>query len=94
MYKSHLLVTSSHLVVIREVADKSDTGEVIVKRPLSTIVKITAKKRVPDLITFKYGIPDGDSLLISDMDRFLIPNATKATKTVSDQILKTMKSKD
>lgn len=94
MHKSHLIVTNSDLVVLREISGQKGVAEVIVKRPLSAIVKITAKKRHPELITFKYGVPDGENLIISDMDRFLIPNADKATKVVSEQILKQMKSKE
>ncbi|CAG9861560.1 unnamed protein product [Phyllotreta striolata] len=94
MYKSHLLVTNSELIVLREIPDIKGSGEIIVKRPLSAIVKITARKRHPELITFKYGVPDGENLKISDMDRFLIPNADKATKVVSDQILNQLKAKE
>lgn len=94
MYKSHLLVTNSHLIVLREISEKKGIADIIVRRPLSAIVKITAKKRHPELITFKYGVPDGDSLLISDMDRFLIPNANKATKVVSEQILNQLKFRE
>lgn len=94
MYKSYLIVTDSHLIVLREISEKKGIAEIIVRRPLSAVVKITAKKRHPELITFKYGVPDGDSVLISDMDRFLIPNANKATKVVSDQIVKQLKSRD
>ncbi|CAH0561090.1 unnamed protein product [Brassicogethes aeneus] len=94
MYSSHLIVTATELVVLREVPNRKGTAEVIVKRPLSAIVKITARKRHPELITFKYGVPEGENLKISDMDRFLIPNADKATKVVSDQILKQLQSKD
>uniref|UniRef100_A0A1Y1N1Q6 TBC1 domain family member 23 n=1 Tax=Photinus pyralis TaxID=7054 RepID=A0A1Y1N1Q6_PHOPY len=94
MYKSYLIVTDSHLIVLREISEKKDIAEIIVRRPLSAVVRITAKKRHPELITFKYGVPDGDSVLISDMDRFLIPNASKATKVVSDQIVKQLKCKD
>lgn len=52
MYESHLIVTKTHLVVLR-CLDKEGTAQVIVRRPLSSIVKITAKKRHRDLITFK-----------------------------------------
>lgn len=93
MYKSLLIVTNTELIVLRELPGQKGVAEIIVKRPLSAIVKITARKRHPELITFKYGVPDGDELVISDMDRFLIPNATKATKVVSDQILKQLKIK-
>lgn len=88
MYDSHLIVTPSHLVVLRELG--KGQAQVIVRRPLSSIVKITAKKRHRDLITFKYGFPDGDGLLITDMDRFLIPNASVATKIVSKHIVETL----
>lgn len=94
MSNSHLIVTESYLIVLREIPEKKGLMQVIVRRPLSTIVKITAKKRHPELITFKYGVPEGESLIISDMDRFLIPDAQKATKIVSDQILKQLKSRD
>lgn len=87
MYESHLIVTQTHLVVLRDL-DRKGTAQVIVRRPLSNIVKITAKKRHRDLITFKYGVPDGEKLLITDMDRFLIPNASNATALVSKQIVK------
>lgn len=94
MFNSHLIVTESHVIVLREIPEKKGMTQVIVRRPLSSIVKITAKKRHPELITFKYGVPDGDTLLISDMDRFLIPNASKATKIVSEQILKQLRHKE
>ncbi|XP_060531577.1 TBC1 domain family member 23 isoform X2 [Cylas formicarius] len=94
MFRSHLIVTNTELIVLREVAGAKGVAEMIVKRPLSAIVKITARKRHPELITFKYGVPDGENLKISDMDRFLIPNADKATKVISDQILKQLKLKE
>lgn len=91
MYESYLIVTQTHLVVLRDLGRKG-TAQIIVRRPLSNIVKITAKKRHRDLITFKYGVPDGEKLLITDMDRFLIPNASNATALVSKQIVKQLES--
>ncbi|XP_072938897.1 TBC1 domain family member 23 [Epargyreus clarus] len=87
MFDSYLVVTETHLIILREIPNKRGLAKILSRRPLSTIVKITAKKRHPELITFKYGIPDGDNLLIKDMDRFLIPNASVATKVVSNQIV-------
>ncbi|XP_004526608.1 TBC1 domain family member 23 [Ceratitis capitata] len=88
MYDSHLIITASLLIVLRELG--RGQAQIIVRRPLSSIVKITAKKRHRDLITFKYGFPDGDGLLITDMDRFLIPNASEATAIVSKHIVQTL----
>uniref|UniRef100_A0A1E1WI32 TBC1 domain family member 23 n=1 Tax=Pectinophora gossypiella TaxID=13191 RepID=A0A1E1WI32_PECGO len=93
MHDSHLIVTETHLVVLRDIPNKRGYAQVMSRRPLSTIVKITAKKRHPELITFKYGVPDGDNLLIKDMDRFLIPNASVATKVVSNQIVQQLDNK-
>lgn len=87
MYDSYLLVTPSHILVLREM-DRKDKAQVIVRRPLQSIVKITAKKRHRDLITFKYGYPEEDNLVITDMDRFLIPNASEATELISRHIIK------
>lgn len=88
MYDSHLIITPTHLIVLRELP--RGQAQIIVRRPLASIVKITAKKRHRDLITFKYGFPDGDGLLITDMDRFLIPNASEATAIVSKHIVQTL----
>lgn len=93
VYDSQLLVTESHLIVLREIPGRKGAAHVKVKRPLSSIVKITSRKRHPDLITFKYGTTQyNDTLLISDMDRFLIPNASEATKLISQQILRQLKA--
>ncbi|CAG9135234.1 unnamed protein product [Plutella xylostella] len=93
MLDSFLVVTETHLVILREIPNKQGVAKVMARRPLSTIVKITAKKRHPELITFKYGVPDGDNLLIKDMNRFLIPNAAAATKLVSNQIVQQLDNK-
>nr|CAD7446294.1 unnamed protein product [Timema bartmani] len=94
MYDSHLLVTDSHVYVLRDLPGKRGFAHIVVRRPLSAIVKITSKKKHPELITFKYGVPEGEELIISDMDRFLIPEASKATGIISQQILKHLKSKE
>lgn len=86
MYESHLIITESHLIVLRDL--EKGQAQVIVKRPLASIAKITAKKRHKELITFKYGYTEGDKDIITDMDRFLIPKANEATKLVSNNIKK------
>ncbi|XP_043659650.1 TBC1 domain family member 23 [Drosophila teissieri] len=88
MYDSHLIITPGQLVVLRELG--RGQAQIMVRRPLASIVKITAKKRHRDLITFKYGFPDGDGLLITDMDRFLIPNAAEVTQLISKLIMKVL----
>lgn len=84
MYESHLIITKSHLIVLRDL--EKGEAQIIVKRPLASIAKITAKKRHKELITFKYGYTEGEKHIITDMDRFLIPRASEATKLVSKYI--------
>ena len=65
------------------------------RRALGSIVKITSKKRHPELITFKYGSNDDErGLTIMDLDRFLIPKAAEATKVIKQQIMKVLDALD
>lgn len=52
-YIGYVLVTDTHLFFVREI--DSVKGEVTVARLLSSVIKITSKKKHPELITFKYG---------------------------------------
>ncbi|XP_073989266.1 TBC1 domain family member 23 isoform X1 [Rhodnius prolixus] len=92
-YESELLVSKSHVYVLRHTG-KRDSAKVIVRKPLSAIVRITRKKKYPQLITFKYGSPQGDSLNITDMDRFVIPKANEATAVISQQIFNLLKREE
>ena len=55
---------------------------------LTSVVKITSKRRHPDLITFKYGTSDGETIEVTETERYVIPNAKKATQKIKDRILK------
>jgi hypothetical protein len=50
--------------------------------------------RHPELITFKYGSLEDDSVEVTDLDRFLIPNAGEATKRIKQQIVKVLDALD
>lgn len=62
--------------MLRETGEK-DVAEVSVRRLLSEVIKITSKKKLPELITFKYGCMDGDNLIITHCDRFFLPTNAK-----------------
>ena len=62
------------------------------RRPLASVVKITSKKRHPELITFKYGTSTNDEIRITAMDRFHIPEAPEATKAIKQRIMKVLDS--
>lgn len=92
MYDSYLAISNTSLIVVREYSGKR--GKVIARRSLSSIVKISAKKRHRDLITFKYGNAGEENVVITDMDRFVIPNASEATTVISNHILKRHKEEE
>jgi len=69
-------VTPGKIYMIRE-TDQKDQGEVSVCRLLSSVIKITSKKKYPELITFKYGCSEGESVLITHCDRFYLPKDSK-----------------
>jgi len=48
---------------------------VVSRRPLKGIVKITSKKKLPELITFKYGRHEGEDIIVNDTERFIIEKA-------------------
>ncbi|ELU13461.1 hypothetical protein CAPTEDRAFT_183535 [Capitella teleta] len=91
VYPSHLLVTNSHLYILREMASRPGMAWIQGRRALGSIVKITSKKKHPELITFKYGSASGDSQLkITNVDRFIIPKAAEATKCIKEQIMRVL----
>ncbi|KAK8752325.1 hypothetical protein OTU49_004854, partial [Cherax quadricarinatus] len=93
MYKCHLVLMETALCVLRECEGQEGEGQMTARRTLASIVKITSKKRHPDLITFKYGTTTHEGeVTISDMDRFLIPKAGEATKVIKEQIMKQMEA--
>ena len=62
-------MTPTQLLVLREVADKPGWARLAARRSLTTVVTITSKKKRPELITFKYGVNDGDGMTVTDLDR-------------------------
>ena len=89
---SHLLITDTHLYILREMASRPGMAWIQGRRALGSIVKITSKKKHPELITFKYGTSEdtgggGGGLKITNVDRFIIPKAGEATKCIKQQIM-------
>ncbi|XP_071174682.1 TBC1 domain family member 23-like [Mytilus edulis] len=94
MFPSYILVTDNHMYILREIPIRKGMAHIQSRRALGSIVKITSKKRHPELITFKYGSLEDESVEVTDMDRFLIPNAGEATKKIKQQIVKVLDALD
>ncbi|RZF36047.1 hypothetical protein LSTR_LSTR005863 [Laodelphax striatellus] len=94
VHDCHLVVSATHIYVLREVPRSKDKARLVVRRPLSAIAKITCKKKQPELITFQYGESHGKEMKINDQDRFNIPESTEATKLISKLIVDCIAVKD
>jgi len=53
-YPSLLLVSSTDLYILRKLPDRKTMANVVSRRPLQSIYKITTKKDTPEIITFRY----------------------------------------
>ena len=87
---SHLLLTDSHLYILREIPKKKGMVYIQGRRALGSIVKITSKKRHPELITFSYGSNEDEGVKITSCDRCIIHQSGEATKRVKQQIMKVL----
>ncbi|KAI9535928.1 hypothetical protein NQZ68_039028 [Dissostichus eleginoides] len=90
MFPSHLLITASHMYCLREIASRKGFSYIQSRQALNSVVKITSKKKHPELITFKFGSNNSAGVEISAVERYLIPNAGDATKVIKQQIMKVL----
>lgn len=90
LYPSHLLVTETHLYLLREISHKKGSARIVSQHPLLSVLKITSKKQQPELITFKYGICDDatGTVTVVSLERLVIPKSKEATQLVKAQITK------
>uniref|UniRef100_A0A6Q2Y0W0 TBC1 domain family member 23 n=1 Tax=Esox lucius TaxID=8010 RepID=A0A6Q2Y0W0_ESOLU len=90
MFPSHLLITGTHMYCLREIASRKGLAYIQSRQALNSVVKITSKKKHPELITFKFGNSNTAGVEISAVERYLIPNAGDATKAIKQQIMKVL----
>uniref|UniRef100_A0A8B9K7U5 TBC1 domain family member 23 n=1 Tax=Astyanax mexicanus TaxID=7994 RepID=A0A8B9K7U5_ASTMX len=90
MFPSHLLITATHMYCLREIASRKGFAYIQSRQALSSVVKITSKKKHPELITFKFGNNNAAAVEIVAVERYLIPNAGDATKAIKQQIMKVL----
>lgn len=88
IFFSHLLLTSKELLILREAPDRAGWGRIKHRDNLSSILKITAKKHHPDIITFKFGYSNDSEPVLTHQIRVRLPNTRKATDAIRKTILK------
>ncbi|KAK2091848.1 hypothetical protein P7K49_031132 [Saguinus oedipus] len=74
----------------REIVSRKGLAYIQSRQALNSVVKITSKKKHPELITFKYGNSSASGIEILAIERYLIPNAGDATKAIKQQIMKVL----
>ncbi|KAG7467202.1 hypothetical protein MATL_G00150800 [Megalops atlanticus] len=90
MFPSHLLITATHMYCLREIASRKGFAYIQSRQALNSVVKITSKKKHPELITFKFGSNNTAGVEVLAVERYLIPNAGDATKAIKQQIMKVL----
>ncbi|XP_018605675.1 TBC1 domain family member 23 isoform X1 [Scleropages formosus] len=93
-FPSHLLVTATHMYCLREISSRKGFAYIQSRQALSSVVKITSKKKHPELITFKFGNSSTSGVEVLAVERYLIPNAGDATKVIKQQIMKVLDALD
>jgi len=87
-YPSFLVLTESHLYILREIPHNKGYAKIVAKRPLERLLQITSKKKRPDIIRFRYGQPgernEDSNIMITD--QLLIPKTTDAIELIKIQI--------
>ena len=80
------MLTADSLVVLRELSDRAGWGRIKYRHKFSTILKITAKKKHTDIITFRFGSGSGAEVVVSQQLRFRVPNTHKFTAAIKAQL--------
>lgn len=90
-FDSFFILTEGYIYILRESKSRRGWGKVVAKRPLDMILQITSKRRLPDVITFKYGEQrdpsDGGPNIIAT-DCLLFCESYKVTRLVKQQVIK------
>lgn len=96
---SLLVVSSTHLYILRKMPELKTMATLVSRRPLDTISKITSKKNFPEIITFRYAKEHDDADQHEkqgkdkpslDFDRVYLPDAGDATKNIKLLIVKAL----
>jgi hypothetical protein len=103
---SLLLVTSTHLYILRKLPEYKTMANVVSSRWLKTISKITSKKHIPEIITFRYAISEEQDeeqekarranmkntkkKIPIDCDKVYLVDAGDATKNIKVLIMKAL----
>lgn len=91
-FDSWFILTESNIFILKELKSRKGYARIVAKRPLEMIVQITSKKKIPNLITFKYGETSesstGPNIIATDCLLFSKPY--EVTRIVKSQVIKVL----
>lgn len=86
MIPSYIAITRTHIHVLRDVEGKPDYVTTETRHALSSILRVTSKKKVPELLTFNFGYEISGGSKVTAVYRFLVPKAGECAKAVKTAI--------
>lgn len=93
-FDSWFILTETNIFILKELKSRKGFARVVAKRPLDMIVQITSKKKIPNLITFKYGETSDPSTSpapnIIATDCLLFTKPYEVTRLVKAQVIKVL----
>ncbi|UJR33379.1 hypothetical protein I4U23_020827 [Adineta vaga] len=105
-HPSFLLASATHLYILRKLPEHKTMANLVSRRLLTTITKITSKKNIPEIITFRYATsPEEDEeqekaikfnqkntkmKIPIDCDKIFVADAGDATKNIKVLIMKAL----
>jgi hypothetical protein len=100
IFFSLLLVSATQLYILRKLPEHKTMANLVSRRLLETITKITSKKNFPEIITFRYTTNQKEqeqeekmkpkTKIPFDCDKVYIPDAGDATKNIKILIMKAL----
>uniref|UniRef100_A0A1I7ZB02 TBC1 domain family member 23 n=1 Tax=Steinernema glaseri TaxID=37863 RepID=A0A1I7ZB02_9BILA len=88
MKKCHIAISRTHMHILHALVDSPEYVVTKARLPLSTVMQVTSKKKVPEFLTFKFGyeLPTGE-IHISAVHRFLLSKSGECAKAVKSAII-------
>ncbi|KAJ1364617.1 hypothetical protein KIN20_024741 [Parelaphostrongylus tenuis] len=82
MIPSHIAITRTHMHVLRDVPGKPGYVTTEARHALPSVLRVTSRRKVPELLTFKFGYEICGVPKITAVHRFLVPKAGECAKSV------------
>ncbi|KJH44527.1 kelch repeat protein [Dictyocaulus viviparus] len=86
LVSSHIAITRTHIHVLRDVLEKPGYVTTEARHPLSSVLRVTSKKKIPELLTFKFGYETRGIPKFTAIHRFIVPKAGECAKSVKTAI--------